>query len=77
MSNSLSIVPNSRKYNRTAVTRAIDLAKRAKAGEIVGFTGIAQLSGGGYEIVGSTTWSRLESAGALLDAAITRLAQEE
>jgi len=71
------LLPVKERHNKSVVLRAVDLARRGRSGEVVGFTGIAQLKGGGYEIVGSTTWSRLESAGALLDAAISRLQQEE
>lgn len=49
------------------------LTDRACAGEIIGIAGIAELPGGSYEIIGSKTLSRLQTAGALLDAACTRL----
>lgn len=48
------------------------LAERADTGEIVGATIVYELSNGCYGVVGSRTLSRLQTMGALLDAAIMR-----
>lgn len=48
------------------------LADKADRGEIIAVTVISELPGGYYSIGGSRTLSRLQTMGALLDAAIMR-----
>lgn len=50
-----------------------ELAAAARRGEITGFHGIIELPGGSYQVQCSGGLTRLQSAGALLDAAIARL----
>lgn len=50
-----------------------ELAEQADRGEIIGFHGIVTLPGGAYRVEESADLSRLQAAGALLDAAVARL----
>lgn len=50
-----------------------NLAALAEKGEVIAVTGIAENSTGGYFQFGSSTMSRLQTAGALLEAAVKRL----
>lgn len=59
--------------NRTVIEYAEDLLARAKAGEVVGITTAEEYQDGEYAIRGSSCSSRTQTAGMLLDAAITRL----
>lgn len=56
-----------------AAERLEELAAAARAGEVIGFHGITLLSNGRYQVHDAGGLSRLEAAGALLDAAIARL----
>lgn len=56
-----------------AVRTLRDLLERAEAGEIIAVTGVAEIDGGTYRHFGSSTMSRLQTSGALLEAAIERL----
>lgn len=58
--------------SENAVEVLRSLLKDAEEGALIGFTGVAEYRGS-YRIIGSLTLSRAASAGALLDAAITRL----
>lgn len=49
-----------------------ELVERADAGEIVGVTVVSEHPDGTYGVTGSQTLSRLQTMGALLDAAIMR-----
>lgn len=55
-----------------AAAKLRSLADRADSGEIVGVTVVYELADGCYGISGSRTLSRLQTMGALLDAAIMR-----
>lgn len=55
-----------------AAAKLRSLAERADTGEIIGVTVVYELSSGSYGVVGSRTLSRLQTMGALLDAAIMR-----
>ena len=58
---------------RIAAERLEELAAQARRGEVVGFHGVTLLSNGKYVVHDSGGLTRLEAAGALLDAAIARL----
>lgn len=49
------------------------LLAQAEAGEVIGVTGVVEFAGGTYGQFGSSTMSRLQTSGALLEAAVTRL----
>lgn len=51
------------------------LLEEAERGDLIGFSGVAEYRGS-YRVVGTATLSRTQTAGALLDAAITRLAND-
>lgn len=53
-----------------------DLLRRAQAGEIVAVTGVMEFPSGTYTTFGGSTMSRLQTAGALLEAAVIRLGFE-
>lgn len=54
-----------------------DLLARCESGDVIAVTAIEQLPGGNYAIRGNRTASRHETAGMLLDAAITRLRDDD
>lgn len=56
-----------------AVEYAEGLLARCRSGETVGVTAVEEKPGGLYTLHGSKTLSRLQTAGALLDAAVWRL----
>jgi hypothetical protein len=56
-----------------AVECAKELLQRCEAGETIAFTVVEELSGGRYRLGGSAVASRTQTAGMLLDAAISRL----
>lgn len=53
------------------------LLSQAESGELITLTGVAEYRGGTYGNVGSSTMSRLQTAGALLEAAVKRLGFED
>lgn len=57
----------------TAVEVLRELLAEAEAGQIIAVTGIRENLDGTYRQFGSSTMSRLQTSGALLEAAITRL----
>lgn len=57
----------------SAIDYARGLLARCEAGETIAVTAVEEHPGGTYCIVGSTVASRTQSAGMLLDAALTRL----
>ncbi|QTD44570.1 hypothetical protein [Ottowia testudinis] len=59
-----------------ALRYARELLARCETGEVVAVTAIEERPGGTYQLAGSKTSSRTQTAGMLLDAAITRLADE-
>lgn len=56
-----------------AAEKLEELAAQARRGEVVGFHGVTLLSNGKYVVHDAGGLTRLEAAGALLDAAIARL----
>ena len=68
----IKLVPHS-KFSASAVKQAQDLLEICQSGECVGFTVIIETTGGQYRVAGSQTMSRLQTSGALLEAAIERL----
>ena len=58
---------------RIAAERLEELAAQARRGEVVGFHGVTLLSNGKYVVHDAGGLTRLEAAGALLDAAIAPL----
>ena len=58
--------------NQEVIAKLEDLLARARTGEIISIAGIADC-GGTYFVYETRTLSRLEMAGALLDAAVNRL----
>ena len=61
---------------QSVVARLREILAQAELGEIVGFAGITELRGGTYKLERSATLSRLQMAGALLDAAVAGLQAE-
>lgn len=57
----------------SAAEKLESLAAAARRGEVTGFHGIAEYADGTYQVHCTNSLSRLQSAGALLDAAIARL----
>jgi hypothetical protein len=70
--NTIQLVPHS-KVSASAVKQAEDLLEICQSGECVGFTVIIEIVGGQYRVAGSSVMSRLQTSGALLEAAIDRL----
>lgn len=60
----------------SAVALLRELLAAAEAGEIITVTGVAEDRSGGYRHFGSSTMSRLQTAGALLEASINRLQED-
>lgn len=58
--------------HQEAAAKLRGLAERADSGEIVAVTVVYELADGCYGVVGSPTLSRLQTMGALLDAAMMR-----
>ena len=73
MTNLTVLEVGKKKVVSCTVEKLRELLARAEAGEICGFTGIIEFPDETYQAVGSTTMSRLQTSGALLDAAIQRL----
>lgn len=61
------------KCNQNTVELLREMLSRAESGEIVSFTGVFWLKGGGYEALGSGEESRLKTVGALMQIIIDRL----
>lgn len=57
----------------SAVAHARELLARCEAGEVLAMTVIEERPDGTYSVHGSATGDRLRTAGALLEAAVTRL----
>lgn len=62
--------------DRSAVEYAKELLARCEAGETVSVIGVEFSAEATYRVLGSQTHSRLLTAGALLEAAVTRLQAE-
>lgn len=60
-----------------AICYAQGLLARCMAGEVVAVTAVEEHPGGTYFVGGSSVSSRTQTAGMLLDAAVTRLASDE
>lgn len=63
------------KCTESALAELRALVEQAEAGEIIAVTGVVEFPDGTYRTFGSSTLSRLQSSGALLEAAIMRLAE--
>lgn len=63
-------------YNGT-VEYVRDLLVRCESGSVIGITTVEEHPEGTYSLRGASTLSRLQTAGALLDAAVTRLKNTE
>lgn len=57
----------------SAVQHARELLARCEAGEVVAMTVLEERPDGSYHVHGSAIGDRLRTAGALLEAAVTRL----
>lgn len=57
----------------SAIEYARGLLARCEAGEVVAVTALEEMPGGHYQVHASESANRLQTAGALLDAAISRL----
>lgn len=57
----------------TAIETLRDLLAQAEAGNVIAITGVVEYRGGSYGHFGSSTMSRLQTSGVLLEAAIKRL----
>lgn len=66
------LVTGREQCSRSAAEILQRLADRAKAGEVTGFAGIVE-TGPTYETHCSTTMSRTQTAGALIETAMVRL----
>lgn len=69
----LNIVPIPNKQRESCIEYARSLLARCEDGSVVAVTVLEELPDGTYTITGGETMSRLQTAGALLDAAISRL----
>lgn len=58
-----------------ATEYARGLLARCEAGEVVAVTAIEEHPGGTYELGGTVTPSRFQTAGMMLEAAVTRLSK--
>jgi hypothetical protein len=65
------------KVNQTTVTYVNGLLERCESGETIAVTVLEEYPGGTYCVTGSSVSKRLETAGMLLDAAITRLGGDD
>jgi len=65
------------KPNQSAIDLLSESLDKAKSGELTGITIMSEFKGGTYSLGGSSTMSRLQTAGILLEAAISRLMKEE
>lgn len=63
------------KTNSDLIDYITDLVERCKSGEVIAATVVEEYSDGTYSLGGSSATSRTQTAGMLLDAAITRLNQ--
>jgi hypothetical protein len=61
--------------SKTTIEALENALARAKSGEVIAVTIIEEYKGGTYSSSGSSTSSRTQTAGMLLDAAMTRLKQ--
>ena len=61
---------------RSAIEYAKELLARCEAGEVVAVTALEEQPCGLYQVRTSESPNRLQTAGALLEAAITRLGYE-
>lgn len=69
----MNVVPLPNAHRASALVEAEALVDRIKAGEVVSFTVVMEHPSGTYSIAGPSTLSRLQTAGALLEAAVQRL----
>lgn len=60
----------------SATRHVRELLQRCEAGEVLAVTVLEERPDGTYRVHGSRTSDRLRTAGALLDAALTRLSDE-
>lgn len=65
------------KQNQSAIEEAEILLEKCKSGEVKAFTYMAELGGCQYAIGASYVQDRHKSAGVLLEAAITRLGNDQ
>jgi hypothetical protein len=75
MTNIRALDPNIRLKESVIDLLTTQLAE-AQTGRIVGICGVVEYANGTYETIGSQTMSRLQTAGALLEAAMKRLADD-
>lgn len=68
-----NVVGLPKKINTDALELVKSIIPRIESGEIVGVTFAIEESGGSYTTMGSTSMSRLQTAGLLLDLAMMRL----
>lgn len=71
----LSVVPLPNKLRQEGIAYLRDLLVRMDAGETVAVTTVEEKPDGTYSIGGTGTLSRLQTAGALLEAAMKRINQ--
>lgn len=69
----LTLVTSPEKTRLSALEALDALRKEIESGDVIAITGIAERGDGTYRSFGSSTMSRLQTAGALLECAITRL----
>jgi hypothetical protein len=74
--NVVRLVAKSDECRNSTIETLKALLAEAEAGQVITVTGIAENSDGTYRNFGSTTMSRLQTSGALLEAAINRLTSE-
>lgn len=71
----LSVLPLERPSGLVEYVR--ELLARCESGEVIAVSVVAEQRGGTYSLEGSTTPSRTQTAGMLLDCAIARLARDD
>lgn len=73
MTDRLQVVEFPNQQKDACLDEARAMLERIEAGEVIAFTAVLEHPDGTYSVGGPGTMSRLQSAGALLDAAIRRL----
>lgn len=73
MREKLTVLPIEGKANQGLVDFVSSLLERCLTGDVIAVTVLEELPGGEYTVKASATQDRLHTAGALLDAAISRL----
>lgn len=66
-----------KKINQDALKMIKEISSQIESGEVTGFTIAVEFDDGTYMTMGSSTMSRLQTSGILLDMAIRRLDKDD